>query len=728
MSAKRTNTRRATCTIAARSAGSSTRSIRLAKKAMWSWSRAPCEDRYEKHSGPRPSALATADAPAARSLLFVQAEPADEEEENGERPKKRREAPAEEKPAGESAPAEQQPQQQEPQQQEPEAAPKEQPEPEAAPRAEEPTAKPEPAPEQEAAPEPAPRAEEPAKSEQPAAEEEPAPRAAPQSDEAPAEGNAPAEEPAAEQPAEPEAKQPDADRPANGQPEVNQSGESQSGGAASDGETPEEDAPAAQQDGGEAPGATPEDAPRPEPAPQVAPEAGAPEPEARPQPPASNDNAAPEAAPAQPGSEQQPATDQPEGGQTEGGQAEGGQSEGGTAQPEGAAPVLDSQKEQPQDGAAPAESAAGGQPAGEASGQTPEQPAAGGQAGEQPAGQPAEQPAAQPVEAGPPPADDSAAQQEARPVELQPVTAEEGRRIERRPEDRRQERPEGAEVVREIGDRIVIRIDNRVIVESNDRPRIARGAREVYYEELPRGRIREVVVRENGTQVITIRDRYGDVVRRSRIAPDGRETVLVYVEADYYDRVRDWRDPGRDLPPMRLTIPAEEYILDAGQVEDADAYYTFLDQPPVERVERLYSIDEVKRSARIRDKTRRVDLDTITFEFGSASIAESEVARLEGVAKAMERLLEENPAETFLIEGHTDAVGSDIANLALSDRRAEAVADALTNVFAIPPENLATQGYGEQYLKVNTEEPERENRRVAIRRITPLVAPVASAQ
>ena len=90
----------------------------------------------------------------------------------------------------------------------------------------------------------------------------------------------------------------------------------------------------------------------------------------------------------------------------------------------------------------------------------------------------------------------------------------------------------------------------------------------------------------------------------------------------------------------------------------------------------------------------------------------------------MERLLEKNPAETFLIEGHTDAVGSDVANLALSDRRAEAVADALTNVFGIPPENLATQGYGEQLSEGQDRSPERENRRVAIRRITPLVAPV----
>jgi outer membrane protein OmpA-like peptidoglycan-associated protein len=147
----------------------------------------------------------------------------------------------------------------------------------------------------------------------------------------------------------------------------------------------------------------------------------------------------------------------------------------------------------------------------------------------------------------------------------------------------------------------------------------------------------------------------------------------------------------------------------------------------VERVERLYSIDEVKRSARIRDKVRRIDLDTINFAFGSAEIAESEIAKLEGVAAAMEKLLKENPAETFLIEGHTDAFGSDDANLALSDQRAEAVAEALTNVFGIQPENLAPQGYGEQYLKVKTEAREPENRRVAIRRITSLVAPVASA-
>ena len=59
----------------------------------------------------------------------------------------------------------------------------------------------------------------------------------------------------------------------------------------------------------------------------------------------------------------------------------------------------------------------------------------------------------------------------------------------------------------------------------------------------------------------------------------------------------------------------------------------------------------------------------------------------------------------FLIAGHTDAVGSDEDNLSLSDRRAEAVARVLTDEFGVPPENLVTQGYGEQDLLVPTQAP-----------------------
>ena len=74
-----------------------------------------------------------------------------------------------------------------------------------------------------------------------------------------------------------------------------------------------------------------------------------------------------------------------------------------------------------------------------------------------------------------------------------------------------------------------------------------------------------------------------------------------------------------------------------------------------------------------------------------------------------------------MIEGHTDAIGNDVDNLSLSDRRAESVAVILTNAYQIPPENLVTQGYGAQHLKIPTDGPSRENRRVTARRITPLL-------
>ncbi|WP_292325196.1 OmpA family protein, partial [Mesorhizobium sp.] len=436
---------------------------------------------------------------------------------------------------------------------------------------------------------------------------------------------------------------------------------------------------------------------------------------------------------------EQPSTKQPsgEGQATTGGQpatgeqpAQGGANAGAAAQGEAPAnaneaPLFDSQKDV-------VRKRKGRQPTGQTeNGQAGVEQGGTGQTGtqtEQQTGEQAQAPKPAPVDQGPPPTDDKAAQQAIAPEKIVPVTEEKGKRIELTPEQvvRDRRRPQGADVVKQFGDRVIVQFNNQTIVESNEAPRITRGARDVYYEDLPRGRTREIVERDNGVRIVTIRNRNGDVVQRSRIMPDGREYVLSYVDERYYQNVDDWRDPGDDLPPMRLDISRRDYILDSEEVEDPDEYYTFLEQPPVERVQRLYSIDEVKRSARVRDIARRIDLDTLNFDFGSATISDEEVQKLEGVATAMEKLLKKNPAETFLIEGHTDAVGTPDANLALSDRRAESVAEALTNAFGIPAENLTTQGYGEEYLKVNTSGPNRENRRVAIRRITSLVAPVAS--
>jgi outer membrane protein OmpA-like peptidoglycan-associated protein len=174
------------------------------------------------------------------------------------------------------------------------------------------------------------------------------------------------------------------------------------------------------------------------------------------------------------------------------------------------------------------------------------------------------------------------------------------------------------------------------------------------------------------------------------------------------------------LPPPVIRIPRERYIVEADRADEALLYETLI-APPVERIERGYTLDEVRYSAPLRDRMPRIDVDTITFDTGSWDVTADQADRLAPIAEAMRRAIERNPNEVFLIEGHTDAVGADIDNLSLSDRRAESVANLLSDQFGIPPENLTTQGYGEQYLKIPTEGPERQNRRVSTRRITPLL-------
>src|SRR5262249_1442233 len=98
------------------------------------------------------------------------------------------------------------------------------------------------------------------------------------------------------------------------------------------------------------------------------------------------------------------------------------------------------------------------------------------------------------------------------------------------------------------------------------------------------------------------------------------------------------------------------------------------------------------------------------------------VDKLQVIADDLNRIISANPREVFLVEGHTDAVGNDVDNMSLSDRRAETVALILSDKFGVPPENLVTQGYGSQFLRIPTQAAERGNRRVPIRRITPLIA------
>ncbi len=158
----------------------------------------------------------------------------------------------------------------------------------------------------------------------------------------------------------------------------------------------------------------------------------------------------------------------------------------------------------------------------------------------------------------------------------------------------------------------------------------------------------------------------------------------------------------------------------AAEVEDEDIERALL-APPRRKILRKIRAEEIATQPKIRASMTRIEVDTIRFGFNEAFVREEEVDSLDQIASVIERVLKKYPREVFLIEGHTDAVGSDAYNAKLSKARAEAVKKALSTYYIIPSKNLQTVGLGERYLKIPTAEQEQENRRVSISRATAVV-------
>ncbi|MBO0764086.1 MAG: OmpA family protein [Hyphomicrobiaceae bacterium] len=280
-------------------------------------------------------------------------------------------------------------------------------------------------------------------------------------------------------------------------------------------------------------------------------------------------------------------------------------------------------------------------------------------------------------------------------------------------------------VIEEPGNRFIVRENNRAIIRHDEAERFLRrpGAKS---ERHPDGSVETFYLRPDGIRVVTVIDGNGRLLRRFRRDRDGREHNIVD-NRRFYRNVAIGVGVGAlgivalSLAPPVVTIPYDRYIVDYNSASDDDLYEA-LDAPPIEDLDRAYSLEEIRYNYELRARVRSVDLDTVTFDFGAWEVSPDQYDKLERMARAIQRVLRDNPDAAFLIEGHTDAVGSDEDNLSLSDRRAQAVAEILSDTFGVPPENLVTQGYGEQFLKVDTQGPEPRNRRVTIRNVTGLMA------
>ncbi len=82
----------------------------------------------------------------------------------------------------------------------------------------------------------------------------------------------------------------------------------------------------------------------------------------------------------------------------------------------------------------------------------------------------------------------------------------------------------------------------------------------------------------------------------------------------------------------------------------------------------------------------------VLFAFGQSALLAGAIRNVEKVAD----FLEKNPTRNILIEGYTDSVGSDDFNLALSQKRADAVKGQLV-VNGVGSDRITTKGYGKQF-------------------------------
>ena len=131
-----------------------------------------------------------------------------------------------------------------------------------------------------------------------------------------------------------------------------------------------------------------------------------------------------------------------------------------------------------------------------------------------------------------------------------------------------------------------------------------------------------------------------------------------------------------------------------------------------------YADGSLSRSARrifgvSRTSAISYSLTGSAFEFNSAVLSPAARKVLKQVAETMRKF----PAEKVVVEGHTDGIGSEKYNLALSKRRAEAALAFLVGEEKIPGDRFTVRWYGKSRPIASNETPEgREiNRRVEVK-------------
>ncbi len=129
------------------------------------------------------------------------------------------------------------------------------------------------------------------------------------------------------------------------------------------------------------------------------------------------------------------------------------------------------------------------------------------------------------------------------------------------------------------------------------------------------------------------------------------------------------------------------------------------------RSTRSLSMGEREQIAELAATKPKIDLE-IQFDYNSADIAKTSLPSVQALGKALA-----DPSlkgSTFVVAGHTDAIGGEDYNQGLSERRADTIKKYLVQNYGISGTDLVTVGYGKTKLKDAANGADPVNRRVQV--------------
>jgi outer membrane protein OmpA-like peptidoglycan-associated protein len=129
------------------------------------------------------------------------------------------------------------------------------------------------------------------------------------------------------------------------------------------------------------------------------------------------------------------------------------------------------------------------------------------------------------------------------------------------------------------------------------------------------------------------------------------------------------------------------------------------------RKTRSLSLGERQDLAEIASTKPKIDLD-IQFEYNSAEISKSSLPSVQELGKALSNT--SLKGSTFVVAGHTDAIGGEAYNQDLSERRADTIKRYLTEKYGINGTDLVAVGYGKTKPKDPSAPLDPINRRVQV--------------